>query len=185
MQDMQSEDEPRQIARAASGDRAAMRTLVTAHSPAIYALAFRMLHRAEDAEDVTQETFLRAWKMLPRWRPDAKLSTWLYRVALNLCHDRLRKPREALFAEPPERADTDTLAPDAQLRKSQRQAALSHAMAKLPDRQRAALTLTALQGQTNKEAADIMAISVEAIESLLARARRSLKKTLGPMKEIL
>jgi len=125
---------------------------------------------------------LRAWKALPKWKPDAKFSTWLHRVALNLCYDRLRKPSEALFAEPPEQADSAHKQPDAELQSAQTKHAVEMALRELPDRQRAALTLTALEGHSNKAAAELMEISIEALESLLARARRSLKKHLSPLR---
>ncbi len=182
---MSAEAESREIARAREGDRIAMRALIDRHTPAIYALSYRMLHRCEDAEDVTQETFLRAWKALPRWQAKARFSTWLHRIALNLCYDRLRKHREPLFAEPPDQIDTQTPLPDADLQARQTQAAVEAALARLPDRQRAALTLTALQGHSDKEAAAIMKISIRALESLLARARRGLKRELAPLKETL
>lgn len=182
---MIKDDEADQMARAAKGDRMAMHGLVTRHSPAVYRLAFRMLARAEDAEDVTQETFLRAWKILPKWTPGAKLSTWLHRVALNLCYDRLRKSREALFSEPPEQADSADKRPDAALQQVQVKRAVQSAIQTLPDRQRAALTLTALEGHSNQTAADMMDVSLQAMESLLARARRSLKSVLTPLRESL
>ncbi|MEO9969772.1 MAG: sigma-70 family RNA polymerase sigma factor [Hyphomonadaceae bacterium] len=182
---MTHDEEADQIARAAKGDRMAMHRLVTDYSPAVYRLAFRMLSRVEDAEDVTQEAFLRAWKVLPKWKPDAKLSTWLHRVALNLCYDRLRKTREPLFSEPPEQADGAHKRPDARLQQTQVKRAVETAIEALPDRQRAALTLTALEGHSNKLAAEMMDISLQAIESLLARARRSLKTELTPLKDSL
>ena len=161
-----------------------MRRLVDQHSPAIYALAFNMLRRAEDAEDVTQDTFIRAWKTFPKWRPDAKLSTWLHKVALNRCYDYLRKKKPVLFAEPPEQHDP-ALRPDASLSQRQRQAVVRDAIEKLAPRQRAALTLTSLMGHSNREAAATMEITTDALDSLLARARRNLKKQLLPIKETL
>lgn len=181
---MSDEDEAQTIAQAAAGNRMAMRRLVDQHSPAIYAIAFGMLRRAEDAEDVTQDTFIRAWKTFPKWRPEAKLSTWLHKVALNRCYDYLRKKKPALFAEPPEQHDPAPR-PDASLAQRQQQAAVRDAIDKLAPRQRAALTLTSLMGQSNREAADAMEIKLEALESLLARARRNLKKHLLPIKETL
>ena len=182
---MAFDSEADEIVRAASGDKLAMSALITRHSPAIYALAFRMLGRASDAEDVVQETFLRAWKALPRWQAKAKFSTWLHRVALNLCYDQLRRPREPLFAEPPEQVDTETVPPEAHLQSTQTRTAVETALSNLPERQRAALTLTALQGHSNAAAAEMMSLSVRALESLLARARRGLKAELAPLKEIL
>lgn len=170
------------IKRAASGDRIAMHTLVTAHSSKIYAVAFRMLSSAQDAEDVTQDAFLRLWKILPKWQPDAKLSTWLHRVTLNLCYDRLRKKKPVLFESPPEQIDQG-LRPDQSLQQSQTGQIVSEAISRLAPRQRAAITLTGLQGHSNKDAANMMDIKLAALESLLARARRALKADLAELKE--
>lgn len=166
-----------QITRAAAGDAAAVRALVNRYSPGVLALATRMLGDSAEAEDVTQETFIRAWKALPGWEPRAKFSTWLHRVALNLCYDRLRKKREVLPDELPDRADPAPGPQDA-LDQSQRVRAVESAISSLPERQSAALTLCALQGHSQSEAAEIMEISVEALESLLARARRTLRAQL-------
>ena len=166
-----------QITRAAAGDAAAVRALVNRYSPGILALATRMLGDSAEAEDVTQETFIRAWKALSNWEPRAKFSTWLHRVALNLCYDRLRKRREVLPEELPDRPDP-ALGPQDRLDQVQRVKAVEAAIARLPERQSAALTLCALQGHSQTEAADIMEVSVEALESLLARARRTLRAEL-------
>lgn len=140
-------------------------------------LATRMLGDVAEAEDVTQETFLRAWKALPGWEPRAKFSTWLHRVALNLCYDRLRKRRELTMDELPERSDPG-LTPAEALEQKQSVRAVEAAIGALPERQAAALTLCALQGHSQAEAAEIMDVSVEALESLLARARRGLRASL-------
>lgn len=166
-----------QITRAAAGDPAAVRALVNRYSPGVLGLATRMLADRAEAEDVTQETFLSAWKALPGWEPRAKFSTWLHRVALNLCYDRLRKRRESLPGELPDQADTG-LAPHEALDQAQRVNAIEGAIGALPERQSAALTLCALHGHSQAEAAEILEISVEALESLLARARRTLRAQL-------
>ncbi|MEL7454538.1 MAG: sigma-70 family RNA polymerase sigma factor [Pseudomonadota bacterium] len=171
-----------QIKRAAAGDPDAVRAIVVGHTARLHALAFRMLQSAEDAEEVVQETFLRAWKVLPRWTAKAKLSTWLHRVALNLCYDRLRKRREYNVDELPDMIDTSARPGDA-LANRQKQAHVQAAVTDLPDRQRAAITLCALEGHSNREAAEILETSVEALESLLARARRTLKTTLSALWE--
>ena len=174
---MSTDREADQIKRAAGGDPAAIRAIVVRHTARLHALAFRMLRSSEDAEDVVQETFLRAWKALPTWQPRAKLSTWLHRVTLNLCYDRLRKKRETTTDDLPEQAD-ETPGPHAQLVRQQTVERVQAGLSALPDRQRAALSLCALEGYSNREAADILEISVDALESLLARGRRQLKKRL-------
>lgn len=181
---MSHADDAKTIARAAAGDRMAMRALIDQHNRAIYGLAFHMLGRAEDAEDVTQDAFLRAWKAFPKWRPEARLSTWLHKVTLNLCYDRLRKKRPALMAEPPDQSDPGPT-PEKTLAARQTQTVVRAAIANLPPRQCAALTLTSLQGHSNLQAAEIMDIKLPALESLLARARRTLKARLAPLKETL
>ncbi|NQY13544.1 MAG: sigma-70 family RNA polymerase sigma factor [Henriciella sp.] len=167
-----------QITRAASGDRAAQAALVNRNMPIVFRVAYRMLQDRAEAEDVTQETFLRAWKALPDWQPKAKFSTWACTVALNLCRDRLRKKKPVLMDELPERVDPE-LRPDESLESQQALQRIDEKIAALPERQREALTLCALEGMTNIEAAATMDVSVRALESLLARARRSLRAGLG------
>ena len=168
-----------EIARAATGDARAQSSLVNRHMPQMYALARRMLGDDHEAEDVTQDAFVRAWKALPAWEPRAQLSTWLHRVTLNLCYDRLRKRREVTGADDlPERVDGG-LRPDQVLDQAQTVSRIEAAIEALPERQRAAITLCALQGRGNIEAAEIMDTTVEAMEGLLGRARRKLKQVLN------
>jgi RNA polymerase sigma-70 factor (ECF subfamily) len=167
-----------QITRAASGDRAAQAALVNRNMPIVFRVAYRMLQDRAEAEDVTQETFLRAWKALPNWQPKAKFSTWACTVALNLCRDRLRKKKPVLMDELPERVDT-ALRPEEYLSSQQTLKGIEANIAALPERQREALSLCALEGMTNIEAAAAMDVSVRALESLLARARRTLKARMS------
>ncbi|OYW29582.1 MAG: RNA polymerase sigma-70 factor [Caulobacter sp. 12-67-6] len=140
-----------------------------------------MLNDAGEAEDVAQETFLRAWKQARSWRPGgAKFDTWLHRVALNLCYDRLRKRRDVAMAEPPEQVDTGP-APDAGLLGADLSRRVEAALAALPARQREAIVLCHHQGLGNIEAAALMSVSVEALESLLGRGRRALKASLADL----
>lgn len=171
-------NESDQIAKAASGDRAAQAALVNRTMPIVFRVAYRMLQDRAEAEDVTQETFLRAWKALPDWQPRAKFSTWACTVALNLCRDRLRKKKPVLMDELPERVDM-ALRPDEALASQQRIDGIADKIAALPERQREALTLCALEGMSNIEAAAAMDVGVRALESLLARARRTLRASLG------
>lgn len=174
--------------RAGRGDRAAAQTLVKRHTPMIYAACYRMLGSKHAAEDAAQETFLRLWRNAARWKPQgAKFETWLYKVAMNICLDQLRKTRR----EAPEEAAPGGLEAridgadrqDQALFATERRFAIDAALAELPDRQRLALTLCHFQELTNIEAAEIMEISVDALESLLARGRRALRDKLAPMRE--
>jgi RNA polymerase sigma factor (sigma-70 family) len=170
------------LARVAVGDPAATRAMVARKLPRLLSLAGRMLGDAGEAEDVAQEAFLRIWKQASRWRPgEARFDTWLHRVALNLCYDRLRRRRELAFADPPDRAD-DGPAPDRGLQAADTGRRVGAALQSLPDRQREAIVLCHYQELGNIEAAAVMGVSVEALESLLGRGRRALRVALADMK---
>lgn len=171
------------LARVAEGDPAAVRALVARKLPRLMSLGQRMLGEAAEAEDMAQEAFLRVWKQAPRWKPGAaRFDTWLHRVALNLCYDRLRKRREVLTDEPPETVDP---APSAErgLEAKDTAVRVSAALKALPDRQREAIVLCHYQDLGNIEAAAVMGVSVEALESLLGRGRRALRVALADMVE--
>lgn len=149
--------------------------------PRMLALAQRMLGDAAEAEDVAQEVFLRVWKEAPRWKPGlARFDTWMHRVALNLCYDRLRRKRVTPMAEPPEQIDPGP-GPDRSLIASDVSRRVQTAMMALPDRQREALALCHYQELGNIEAAQVMDVSVEALESLLSRGRRALRQALADL----
>lgn len=169
------------LARVGEGDPAAVRALVARKLPRLLALAGRMLGDQAEAEDVAQETFVRAWKQARDWRPGAaKFDTWLHRVALNLCYDRLRRRREIATEEPPEQR-YDGPAPDRGLHAAEVGDRVAAAMRALPDRQREAIALCHYQELSNIEAAALMGVSVEALESLLSRGRRALRAALSDM----
>lgn len=171
------------LARVAEGDPAAVRALVARKLPRVMALGQRMLGDVAEAEDVAQETFVRAWKQAPGWRTgQARFDTWLHRVTLNLCYDRLRRRREVSVAEPPEQVDQGPR-PDRGLEALDIGRRVAAAMSGLPDRQREAVTLCHYQELSNIEAAAVMGVSVEALESLLARGRRALRGALADMAE--
>ncbi len=167
------------LARVGREEPAAVRALVARKLPRLLALATRMLGDRTEAEDVAQEAFVRIWKQAPRWREgEARFDTWLHRVAMNLCYDRLRGHREAPVDEIPDEPDPAPL-PDARLEARARDARVQAALAALPPRQREALVLNYYQELSNIEAAAVMGISVDALESLLARARRNLRAQLA------
>jgi RNA polymerase sigma-70 factor (ECF subfamily) len=166
--------------RVAAGDRAACQALVERHLGRVVTLAFHMLGNRADAEDAAQEVFLRVWTAAASWRGEARFTTWLHRVAANVCLNRLAKTREVLAAALPEpadpRPDPSVLVQDADLR-----AHVRAALATLPPAQRLAVTLCHCEGLRNIEAAAIMEMSVEALESLLARGRRAMRAQLRPV----
>ncbi|MBZ0129276.1 MAG: RNA polymerase sigma factor [Rhodobacteraceae bacterium] len=162
----------------ANGDPDAAAALTRRLTPMVFSLAQRLLHDRAEAEDVTQDAMLKLWHAAPDWRQgDAKVSTWLYRVARNLCIDRLRRRRSVGLDEIAEPED-DRPGVEAGMQSASRAAALHRALAELPDRQREAVMLRHLEGLGNPEIGAEMDISVEAVESLLARGKRRLTALL-------
>ncbi len=164
----------RQVAR---GDAGAMARLVSAKLPRMLALARRMLGDAAEADDVAQEVFLRVWQGAGRWKSGAaRFDTWMHRVALNLCYDRLRR-RVPVAGDPPEQAD-EAPGADQGLIAADVGRRVERALQALPPRQREAVVLCHYQDLTNIDAAALMEVSVDALESLLARGRRGLRDQL-------
>lgn len=163
-------------------DPAAFAGLLDRHLAAVQGFLYRLTFNTADADDLAQETFLRVWKHASRWQPNrVRFTTWLYRIARNLAIDQHRKRRDtnddlSQIADPAPGAE-DVL--DGESRRRH----VREAVAALPERQRTALLLCQFQGMSNRDAADTLGVSVEALESLLARARRSLKNTLKPLLE--
>lgn len=167
------------MARVAGGDARAFETIVNRELDRALAVARRVVGNDAEAEDVAQEALLRLWGRAAKWRPgQARIRTWLYRVSVNLSIDRLRQRKGELVAEPPERAQPA----DQQLTIEQQELgrSMDSALQALPDRQRIALVLFHYEGASMAEVAEILETSADAVESLLARGRRSLKKRLAP-----
>lgn len=163
----------------AAGDRRAFGMLMARHLSRIVAIAHGILRNTSDAEDVGQETFLRVWRQADRWSPRAGgAPAWMRRIAVNLCLDRLRRPTGAPLDSIAEPIDPKPAA-DAVLLDRERNAAMEKAITALPERQRVALVLCYHQGVSNAEAADLLDVSVSALEGLLVRARRALRASLA------
>jgi RNA polymerase sigma factor (sigma-70 family) len=155
--------------------------------PRVLGQAIRMLQDRAEAEDVAQEAMLRLWRVAPDWRQgEAQVSTWLYRVVANLCIDRLRR-RKTQGPALDQIADPVDPAPGAAtcIQTGTRLAALSDALAQLPDRQAQAVALRHLEGLSNSEIAEIMNISPRAVESLTARGKRTLSALLASRRDAL
>lgn len=170
----------------ANGDGQAAGVLAYRHTGRVLALALRMLGDQAEAEDVAQDALMRLWKIAPDWRQgEAKVSTWLYRVASNLCLDRLRKhsgkrATQDIDSVPEPQDERPSVESDLIAR--DRAEALQKALQDLPDRQRQAVSLRFLQELTNPEVAEVMEVSVEAVESLLSRGKRALAQALDAQK---
>ena len=173
-------DEKHMIRLAADGDMAAFEQLVTTHQPAIYRLALRMTGNPEDAADMTQEAFLRAWRGLGSFQADSSLSTWLFRLTSNVCIDFLRAARRHLVV-PISGLDADgeeyTLdAPDpAKLPEEE----LRAAMALLAPEQRLILSLRVENDLSYTDIAAVLGVREGTVKSRLARARDQLRKKLS------
>ena len=170
------------LAAYAAGDADAAQLLATRLLPGVLGQSTRMLSDRIEAEDVAQEAMMRLWKIAPDWRDgEAQISTWLYRVVANLCTDRLRKRKRSGTVGMDKIAEPEDPTPGVadQLQTNARMAALSDALAELPERQAQAVSLRHLEGLANPEIAEIMDISVRSVESLTARGKRALAGLLA------
>ncbi len=166
----------------AAGDQAAFAQLVQRHLNDMLAFIERMTGNRADAEDIAQDTFTKAWQQARKWRPGrAKYRTWLFQVAMNQTRDRWRRQRptedlnEVLISPEP--------MPDQAADSAAQAQRVRAALLALPERQRCAMILSHYHGMNNIEAAQALEISVEAVESLLGRARRTLRQKLATERE--
>ena len=174
------------VARSQSGDVESFNQLILRWERPIYALAYRVIGREEEARDVCQEAFLRAFRALPGFKGQAKFSSWLYRITLNLCRDWIRRQRRAPVSQLPE--DTDALEMAAArgpvesieelVARRELSAIVEEAMAILPDEQRTAIILKEYHGMTFQEIADLQGCPLSTVKTRLYQGLSVLRRQL-------
>jgi RNA polymerase sigma-70 factor (ECF subfamily) len=183
------------VARSIGGDPDSFNELIHRWERPIYALAYRQLRREEDARDVCQETFLRAYRALHGFRGQAKFSSWLYRIALNLCRDWMRRERRTPVVQTPEDVDLMELAAarepsesiEDRVARNDLSRLVERAMTLLPEEQRTAIVLKEYHGLTFQEIADLVGCPLSTVKTRLYQGltvlRRELTRTGGVKKK--
>lgn len=174
------------MARIGAGDHAAFRTLVERHQNAVIGTVAKMLGSPNDAEDISQQVFLRIWRNAKRYRPDAKFTTYLFTITRNLVFNETRRRGRKKEVSSDEReensnhqiADSAERMPDAEFLQSELQLAVDAAIAALPETQRMAVVLRQYDQLSYEEIAGVLQLSVSAVKSLLFRARGTLRESL-------
>ncbi len=170
--------------RVLEGDVNAFEDLVTEHEKGVYAIAQRMTGNAEDAADMTQETFIKAYNSLSSFRGDSKFSVWLYRIATNVCLDflrsRSRKPTVSLSVEDDDGEETqmdiadESQSPEQLLERGLTRDAVRRGLKSLSPEYRQILLLREIQGLSYEEIAEALALEVGTVKSRIFRARKRL-----------
>jgi len=172
------------LARVAAGDTAAFSPLVESHQERLLHLCERLLGDAEEARDAAQEVFLKAYRKAGDVRPQGQVYTWLYRIAVNHCLNKLRRRRLVRFLrwEEPEGREAPAFDPSdaaadpaAALESRRRWRATRRAIARLPENQRSVLVLVRFEGLSYKQVAEVLGVTEGAVESRLFRAMRRLE----------
>ena len=174
------------VARSRTGDLESFNQLVLRWERPIYALAYRTIGREEDAHDVCQETFLRAFRALGGFKGEAKFSSWLYRITLNLCRDWIRRERRQPIAQAPEGVDLIELASESTpsesiedlVARKEISAAVARVMADLPEEQRIAIVLKEYHGLTFQEIADLQDCPLSTVKTRLYQGLSVLRRQL-------
>ncbi|MBM3817851.1 MAG: sigma-70 family RNA polymerase sigma factor [Acidimicrobiia bacterium] len=174
------------VSRSQGGDVDSFNQLILRWERPIYALAYRVIGREEDARDVCQEAFLRAYRALPGFKGQAKFSSWLYRIALNLCRDWIRRQRRAPVVEIPEGVDPTELAAQTEpaesiedlVARQELSGIVEEAMKVLPEEQRTAIILKEYHGLTFQEIADLQGVPLSTVKTRLYQGLSVLRRHL-------
>ena len=181
--EIDQEDDGQLMQLVAKGDQRAFQRLMQRHLAKTVRLAARMLGNSDAADDAAQEAFIRVWKNAQKFEsPDAagaKFTTWLYRIVLNIVIDEKRKRKNVSIDDVVEPEDERDSALE-RMEKHERNVAFQKSIQALPHNQKWAIALCFFEDCSNKQAAEVMGLSVKAVESLLVRARKTLKLELSP-----
>ncbi len=170
-------DDAALVADALAGDGRSFATLVERYDRAVYHLAYRTLRDAEEARDVTQEAFFKAYRSLRTFKPDAKFSTWIFAIAYHACCDRLARSKRYSNEELPERADP-AAGPESEVIASDEARRLRSAIEALPLKYRTVVTLYHLQGRQYDEIAGVLGMPIGTVKTHLFRAKEQLRRIL-------
>ena len=170
------------VARARAGDTAAFAALVRRHQDRVFGFILRMLDTRDEAMELTQDVFVKAWQALPGWRPEARFSTWLLQIARNAALDQLRRRRVVQFAPLDDGMDVADTAPgpEARYASRQRQALLENALQQIAAEHREILLLREIEDLSYAELAAVLGIAEGTVKSRLARARAALLQHFRP-----
>ncbi len=176
----QNLDDESLIHQIQEGKHEAFGEIVDRHSKRFYSTAYRLLFSKNDAEDIVQQAFLKLWERRLFWNPNkgAKFTTWFYRVVVNLCLDHNRKKKPMPLCENMELIDEQD-GQEILLDEKRKQALLDRFIQELPERQQLALMLCFYEGLSNQESAEIIGIKLKALQSLIMRAKTTLKEKLN------
>jgi RNA polymerase sigma-70 factor (ECF subfamily) len=175
------------MARIGAGDHAAFRQLVERHQNAVIGTVAKMLGNPSEAEDISQQVFLRIWRNAKRYRPDAKFTTYLFTITRNLVFNETRRRSRKKEVSSDEREENSNhlieespdRQPDSELLQAELQRAVDDAISKLPETQRMAVVLRRYEQLSYEEIAEVLELSVSAVKSLLFRARTALRESLS------
>ena len=184
---MPPHDDDLLVRQCQQGSQGAFSEIVRRHQDSVYSICVRMVGRPTEAEDLAQETFLRLYRSLDRFRPGARLRPWLHKIAMNLCLDALRKVKGATLSldEPgegpyePRTPDRDAYPEDAALRR-ERRLDVQEALLRLPGDYRAPLVLRYLGECSYQEIAETLGVPVSTVETRLFRGKKMLGQIMNP-----